>query len=254
MPFEATIAAFVAALAQPAAPPPSDTRGRLGAPDARRFSVYRNNVAVGLIGALEARFPITRRIVGPGEFRAMARAFVSAQKPRSPVMIAYGDDFPEFVAKHLAEPNWPYLGDVARLENAWVEAYHAAEGRVATAAELGELDSGALPGARIQFHPAARLLTCSTPAASIWADHQEGGAPSGPPPEQGEDILVTRPAADVMVRVLPRGGYGFAEKLRHGATLAGAAETLSDPGSLGTHLVGLVESGAVAAIIPGETP
>ena len=40
------------------------TRGRMGAPDARRFAVYRNNVAVGLIGALEARYPVSRRIAG----------------------------------------------------------------------------------------------------------------------------------------------------------------------------------------------
>ena len=100
MPFEATISAFAAALGEPSAAPPAMTRGRLGAPDARRFSVYRNNVAVGLIGALEARYPVSRRIAGDDAFRALARAFVRAQKPRSPVMIAYGEDFPEFVAAH----------------------------------------------------------------------------------------------------------------------------------------------------------
>ena len=76
--------------------------GRLGAPDKRRFSVYRNNVAVGLIGALEARYPVSRRIAGDDLFRAMARAFVRAMKPRSPVMIAYGEEFPEFAAAYLA--------------------------------------------------------------------------------------------------------------------------------------------------------
>ena len=78
------------------------THGRMGAPDARRFAVYRNNVAVGLIGALEARYPVSRRIAGDDLFRAMARAFVRANKPRSPVMIAYGGEFPEFVAEYLA--------------------------------------------------------------------------------------------------------------------------------------------------------
>ena len=78
------------------------THGRMGAPDARRFAVYRNNVAVGLIGALEARYPVSRRIAGDDLFRAMARTFVRAHKPRSPVMIAYGGEFPEFVAEYLA--------------------------------------------------------------------------------------------------------------------------------------------------------
>src|SRR5271155_1580618 len=125
MPFETTVRAFAAALGEPSAPP----RGRRGAPDARRFAVYRNNVAVGLIGALEARYPVSRRIVGDDLFRAMARAFAGARKPRSPVMIAYGEEFPEFVAAYVASlgarPNLAHLADVARLENAWVEAYHA---------------------------------------------------------------------------------------------------------------------------------
>ena len=64
MSFETTIRDFAAALAEPSAPPPAMTHGRMDAPDTRRFAVYRNNVAVGLIGALEARYPVSRRIAG----------------------------------------------------------------------------------------------------------------------------------------------------------------------------------------------
>ncbi len=74
MPFETTIAAFAAALADPSAPPPAGVLGRLAVADSRRFSVYRNNVAVGLIGALEARYPVARRIAGADVFRALARS------------------------------------------------------------------------------------------------------------------------------------------------------------------------------------
>ena len=102
MSFETTVRAFAVALGEPSAPPPATTHGRIGAPDARRFAVYRNNVAVGLIGVLEARYPVSRRIAGDDLFRATARAFVRAHRPRSPVMIAYGGEFPEFVADYLA--------------------------------------------------------------------------------------------------------------------------------------------------------
>ena len=37
----------------------------------------------------------------------MARAFARARKPRSPVMIAYGGDFPEFAADFLAAAEAP---------------------------------------------------------------------------------------------------------------------------------------------------
>ena len=251
MSFETTIGAFAAALEEPSAPPPAETSGRLGAPDQRRFSVYRNNVAVGLIGALEARYPASRRIAGDDFFRALARAFIRARKPRSPVMIAYGDDFPEFIGGR--EGVAPSLADVARLETAWVEAYHAADADAAIVADLAGLGNDRLPGARIAFHPAAHLLRFSTPAASIWAEAQGCAGPAEPIGDVAEDALVTRPNTDVNVRVLPPLAYDFALKLKDGATLIEAAAAMNDPAfDFGTHLVGLVESGAVASLIPGS--
>jgi hypothetical protein len=256
MPFETTIGAFAAALADPAAPPPAFAHGRLGVADARRFSVYRNNVAVGLIGALEARYPASRRIAGDDLFRAIARAFVLARKPRSPVMIAYGQDFPEFVAAFLAsgaasEPHC--LADLARLENAWVEAYHAEDAAVAKVGDLGELSPDQLPQTRIEFHPAVRILRFSTPAATIWASCQAGGKPAEVNRSGAEDALITRPDCDVSVRILPPLAYDFALRLKEGAPLLEAALATNDTGfDFGTHLVGLVESGAVASIVPGS--
>src|SRR5271166_2610237 len=252
MSFETTIAAFAAALDDPAVPPPAGSLGRLAEADSRRFAVYRNNVAVGLIGALEARYPVARRIVGPDVFRALARSFTYANKPRSPVMIAYGGDFPEFLAEADPEIGRPYLADVARLENAWVEAYHSEDAAVAAIVDLAGLAPELLPGARIELHPAARLLRFATPAASIWAAHQGDAEPAPPDRRQREDALVTRPGADVSVAVLPPGGYVFAARLQEGATLAEAAEALSNPDEFGSHLVGLVGAGAVASIIPGD--
>jgi len=327
MPFETTVRAFAAALDEPYEPPPAMTLGRMGAPDARRFSVYRNNVAVGLIGALEARYPVSRRLAGDDLFRATARAFVRAHKPRSPVMIAYGEEFPEFAANYLTRDVETYgrvssptraalararaqalvgeeqgggsrrpirlgsgspfdnllgprhppplpaptrgggcakgsismphalvcLVDVARLENAWVEAYHAEDATAASLAELAALSPDALPGARIAFHPATRLLRFSTPAASVWASAQTCGAPVAPIEAISEDALITRPDCDVRVRTLPPLAHDFALRLRDGATLIEAAQALNDPAfDFGAHLVGLVQSGAVARVIPGR--
>jgi Putative DNA-binding domain len=335
MPFETTVRAFAAALGEPSAPPPATTHGRMGAPDARRFAVYRNNVAVGLIGALEARYPVSQRLAGDELFRAMARAFVHRHKPRSPVMIAYGGKFPEFMAEYLARveaapsldhdafgrvssplvgedqgggsrdpmrqesrgasddllgPSDPpplgrseerpsvgrampaptrgggcangidsvrhdlaCLADVARLENAWVEAYHAEDASVATVGKLGSFSPDCLPGTRISFHPAARLLRFATPAATVWASAQVSNGSVAPTEGLGEDALITRSDCDVRVRALPPLAYDFALRLREGAPLIEAAAAISDPGfDFGAHLVGLVESGAVARIIPGD--
>jgi hypothetical protein len=209
-------------------------------------------------------------------------------------MIAYGAEFPEFVADYLAlnpetdgrvsSPQSPSNGrasfgrpmageeqgegsrrsirqagslpgliDVARLENAWVEAYHAEDASVAAVADLAALSPDSLPGTRIAFHPAARLLRFATAAASIWASAQKPDQPAALTEERAEDALITRPDCDVRVRVLPPLAHDFALSLRAGATLIEAAAAMNDPAfDFGTHLVGLVESGAVASIIPGR--
>jgi len=242
MSFETTISAFAAALVDPAAPPPHG--------DSRRFAVYRNNVAVGLIGALEARFPVTRRLVGDEFFRGLAGAFVAARKPQSAVLIHYGADFPAFVRVFPPARDLPYLPDVAALETAWVESYHAAEAPAAPLAALAEIAPERLEGLRFAFHPATRLLRFSSPAASLWAAHQGTDDPKPPENWAAEEALITRPDAEVTVRVLPTGGYELFAALRDGATLGEAAAPMlargDDPGA---HLVGLMSAGAVRALV-----
>jgi hypothetical protein len=247
VPFEQTIDSFARALVDASRAPPPETIGRAGAPDARRFAIYRNNIAVSLIAALEARYPVARRLVGEDFFRAMARAFVTRNKPRSAVLLHYGADFPDFAAGFAPARELAYLPDVARLENAWVEAYHSAEDEPADISALADVDPARLGDLRAAFHPAAKLLCSDHPAASIWSGHQREGDVRPPQHWRGEETLVTRPHADVLVRILPPGGYSFARLLQGGATLGEAhAAADSDGFDPGRHLVGLIEAGAIS--------
>jgi hypothetical protein len=247
--FRETTDAFAAALIDPDRPPPAQTRGRAGGPDHRRFAVYRNNVAVSLIASLAARYPVTRRLVGEDFFRAMARAYAAANKPDSPVMIHYGRGFSTFVGSFEPARGVPYLADVTALENAWVEAYHAGEAEPLALAALANFEAESLVEARARFHPAARLLRSDHPVASIWAAHQVAGEPKPVETWRTEQALITRPEADVLLRVLPAGGYAFAASLRGGATIAEAHQaTAIENFDAGAHLIGLIEAGALIGL------
>jgi hypothetical protein len=249
MPFSRTIEAFASALNDPTQAAPGETMGREGAPDARRFSIYRNNIAVSLIGAIEARYPVTRRIVGEEFFSAMARNFVTRNKPETPVILHYGAAFPGFVAGFEPARDLAYLADVARIESAWTEAYHSPEDEPLELAALAAVEPTALADLKLTFHPAARLLHSDHPAASIWAGHQGVGEFAPPQHWRGEQTLITRPGADVLLRILPAGGYPFARALQDGATL-GEAHMAAPAGDFdpGEHLVGLIEAGAISRL------
>jgi len=249
MPFEASIDAFSAALSDSDLPPPPQTRGRSGAPDAKRFAVYRNNVAVGLIASLENRFPVVRRLVGDDFFKGLARAYIAQEKPRDAVLIRYGAGFARFVAGFEPARELTYLPDVAELENAWVDSYHAAEANALTLADLASLAPESLGDLAFDFHPSVRLVRCATPAASIWAAHQSSDEPKAPEHWRGEDVLIARPLADVSVRVLPPDGFDFARALQKGETIGAAAATVTVDGfDPGAHIVGLVQAGALSAV------
>src|SRR5262245_8892967 len=119
-------AAFASALLDPAREVPSVVTGPNGKAAAKRYNVYRNNVTVSLIDALAAIYPAVQRITGDDFFRAMVRCHIRATPPTSPLLSKYGRDFPAFIERYEYAQSLPWLADVARLERAWLDAYHAA--------------------------------------------------------------------------------------------------------------------------------
>ena len=150
-------------------------------------------------------------------------------------------------------PDLPDLIDVMRLENAWVEAYHAEDAPVATIADLGALGPGLLPQAARHFSsrrapPAVFNSGCLDLGFAINPAQTLRRPGRGSP--RTCSLPVRRPKSNV--RVLPPGGYDFATRLSRGATLLEAAQAADGLDfDFGAHLVGLVESGAVAALVPG---
>jgi hypothetical protein len=215
---------FAAALLDPNMPVPHGLVGPDREFSEKRFNVYRNNVVVGLVETLEAAFPAVRRIVGDEFFAAMARVYVALEPPRSPIMLDYGEAFPDFIGTFEPARSVPYLPDVARLERAWVEAYHAAEAPPADAALLATIDSRSLPRIGFTLHPSVRVVRSTFPAVQIWLMNIDGGMPTAVDIfSGGENALVVRPVAEVEVRRVPAGAATFILGLAAGASVAEAA-------------------------------
>ncbi len=227
-----------------------------GTADAARFAVYRNNVHVGLTKALAQRFPVAERLVGTQFFAGMARAYVQDNKPASPLIIAYGDDFPDFIAAFPPACEVPYLADVARLEAAWTCAYHAADAPFLGLARLAALPPEVLPTVRLAAHPSAALVHSPYPVGSIWAAHQEADV-AAVSEWRPETVLVVRPDMTVMLHMLPFQDGVFAHEVLAGATLGAAAEiALARQAAFdfGAALVGLLALGAFVDILEGDAP
>jgi hypothetical protein len=249
-------AAFSSALLDPDLVTPTAVAGPKSKASAKRYNVYRNNVTVSLINALAAAFPSTLRITGLDFFRAMARFYVRAAPPRSPLLFDYGRDFPDFIERYEYAQSVPWLADVARIERAWLDAYHAADVRPLMPSDFAAIPPARLVNTVLKPHPAARVIRSRISAVTIFTTSRTDGPASRVEAVEPEDALVTRPALDVEVRQLLPGGAIFLSRLMTGDSLGAAASAAfaeSPSFDLSANIRGLLEAGTFTTVLCGES-
>lgn len=245
-------------LHDPQSPEPSGLVTWNGSDPGQRFGVYRNNVMASLIAALADTFPVVEQLVGREFFRAMAGRFVQAHPPQSPVLACYGDAFPAFVAGFAPASSLPYLPDLARLELAYLAAFHAADADPLDPVVWQALlaDAGALPNRRFRFQPALRVIRSEYAIASLWAAHQEDAlrTPAEVDPGAPEIAWVMRRGWQVGIHAATAADTAFLVAMMAGQTL-GRALTLTEaefPGFSPTACLGLwLAEGLVVGMAPG---
>ncbi|MDE0241338.1 MAG: DNA-binding domain-containing protein [bacterium] len=241
---------FAKALLDPSAPVPEGLLRPDGAPAARRFDIYRNNVVASLVDALADSFGVTHAIVGRAFFRAMAGEFVRAHPPRTPCVVDYGDCFPDFIEAFEPAGRLPYLGDVARLEVARRRSFHAADDDTADPGCLAGLDEETLLETRMNFRASTAIVRSSHPLWSIWRHNTTDD--TSPVTARPEDVLVSRPADSVLLHSLPPGSADFLENLARGDPLGEAAHRCNGV-DLAASLTVILDARAVREIVPPRT-
>lgn len=248
---------FSAGLLNPDRETPSVVSGPHGKAGIKRYNVYRNNVTVSLIDALVAVFPAVQRITGVEFFRAMARSHIRESPPRSPLLFEYGRDFPSFIARYEHAQDMPWLPDTARIERAWLDAYHAADADPLPPAHLTFVPPDRLADLTFVAHPATRLVSSRYAALTIFAANRSPEPVVEINAAEPEDALITRPGFHVEVRHLPDGGAIFLSALIEGSTLGQAAAAALEAAptfDIGAGISGLLDAGAFSAAHLGDEP
>jgi Putative DNA-binding domain len=253
-------ASFAAVFAPPlldsAKATPRDVAGPNGKAGVRRYNVYRNNVTVSLIEALAAIYPAVQRITGVNFFRAMARFHIRETPPRSPLLFEYGRDFPDFIERYEYARRMPWLADTARIERAWLDAYHAPDAEPLAATTLATFPTESLADLVFAAHPATRILRSRYPTVTIFSANRGEGSVGIIETTEAEDALITRLGLEVVVRHLPSGGAVFLTELIGGAPLGQAAASALEASpsfDIGASIAGMLEAGAFIKAEAGKT-
>jgi hypothetical protein len=191
---------------------------------AQRFAVYRNNVGHSLIQALATKFPVIQRLVGEAFFAQMARLFADTNRPKTPVLMLWGDAFPGFLAEFAPLAAYPYMADVARIEVARGVAYHASDVQAISADRLQQLAASGGNGS-LALHPSVQLISSRHPVVTLWQTNQPGQTPHNMANKGPETALVLRTQTfDVVVHAISQADAALITALQGGQTLLQAAE------------------------------
>lgn len=243
---------FCEALLTPEAACPKGLIDGDGQPAGRRFEVYRNNVVVSLTEALETAFPAIRKLVGEANFKLLAGAFLRMHPPLSPIMMFYGAKMPAFLATFKPTQSIGYLSDVARLELALIECYHAADAEPIDPMMLKNVAPDVLMTSRLTLAPSFRLIRSPWPIHAIWRFNMDNGPK---PTSVAEDIAVLRADMDPEPVLLPPGGGTFLEAVLEGVPLGAAFEkAASEVESFDLSQILAILIGANAITDLGDTP
>lgn len=203
---------FTTALLNPDKAIPTGLVDPSGRPAGKRFDVYRNNVVVSLIDAMETAFPVIHKLVGDAFFKAMAGVYIRAHPPTTPLLMFYGDEFPAFLEEFEHIKKLPYAADVARLELMRRRSYHARDITPIDPNELANIAPDDLMSARFTLSPTLELITSPHPIHAIWNMNMVEDAPK--PEAGGQAVLLMRPELDVEMTLIDHPTYIFLTTLK----------------------------------------
>ncbi len=246
---------FAQALLDPVRACPAGLRTGNGSDPGRRFAVHRNNVVASLVDALADAYPMLSERLGRGDFAALARAFVVAEPPRSPLLWRYGEGFAGFIERFEPAARRPWLADLARLEWLRVLAFHAADAAPLADAQWSRLLSlpETLAATTLELHPSLALLVSRHAVVSLWRANAANAAPAIDP-HRPESAVVLRDDDSVLVIDVAPPTAMFVRRLLDGRTLGDAAAMGSQAFDLAGSLALLIRQRAVTGhSTPGIT-
>jgi hypothetical protein len=136
-----------------------------------RLKVYRNNLAVTLIGSIRETFPVTEKLLSEDLFKLLARDFVYLYPSETHDLNRYGKMFPSYLSTLREVQTYPFLKDLAMLEWFWSECAELKDD-FSLSADLAQeklLTNGA--DSALKLRMSGRILEVSYDILSLWRNY-----------------------------------------------------------------------------------
>jgi uncharacterized protein (UPF0276 family) len=170
------------------------------APSAR-IAIYSNAYFSRLLDCLSEDFPAAKMAVGESAFEEVARAYLTQYPPTEPSIAYAGRYFADFLPRHTVSISRPFVAELAGLERALIEAFHAADAPPLKADEMRAIAPAEWSAFNVRTHPTVQVLDCRWRVHDVLSAIKEGRGYSEPARETCS-LLVWRKSAQVYYREL----------------------------------------------------
>jgi hypothetical protein len=172
--------------------------GRMTA--AERVEIYATGYFYRILEVMKEDFPATLAVVGADNFHNLVTGYLIDYPPTQPSIYFAGKSFALFLATNQLRERWPFLADLATLERANLESFHATDAPALDGELVRTIPAAAWPALKLRMHPATRLVASAWRIDRLLRAVEDGGAWQIPDREDVA-IIVSRRDARVSWRV-----------------------------------------------------
>jgi hypothetical protein len=215
--------------------------------DPRGMAIYRNNLLATAQQALAISFPTVLTLIGEGLFNYASRELLISSPPKHGDWALWGDDFPSLLTNLAQLSDYPFVADIAQLDQLRQQSMRAKDS-VIDQASLQLLATHDIDEIYIELTASQFGLSSDYPVIEFWLSHQQR-AVSDTVEElnqkfiqqsldklvQGnfsQKVLIYRPYYNAEIRELSANEYAWLTLIKQGVSIGKALDIMTDNNEL----------------------
>jgi hypothetical protein len=200
-----------------------------------RIDIYADAYFYRLLECLSEDFPATLAVLGADNFAALVKGYLLEHPPTEPSILYAGLYLADFLNDHPFAERWPFVADLARLERAVLDVFHATNAPALSVEALCAVLSEEWPALRLRTHPAVEIVHSEWRIADVLQRLEQGQERENPEHEKAS-VLVWRQNALVQYRSLEPVEREALAAVSEGASFAGVCEAVAASAEEPNHL------------------
>jgi hypothetical protein len=191
-----------------------------------KINIYANAYFYRLLECLKGEFPATLAVVGSQEFAELVRGYLLWRPPTEPSIFYAGRYLADFIRNHSLAERWPFIAELARLERATLETFHAQDALTLTDEAMQAIPPLQWPTIELQTHPGVEMLHNEWRVSEVLSA-VESGDDWVEPTHETTMLIVWRQGTQVRYRDLEDEETRALDILRKGASFAVICEAIA---------------------------